>query len=50
MSRHESSGLEILLGLLFSGAGFAGKLTLFLIRVGRNLADDRKSRRTEAQQ
>lgn len=50
MSRHESSGLEILLGLLFSAAAFAGKLTFFLIRVGRNLADESKARRTEAPQ
>lgn len=48
MSRHESSGLEILLGLLFNGTMFAGKLTLFLIRTGRNLAGEVKANRTEA--
>lgn len=48
MSRHESSGLEILLGLLFNGTLFAGKLTLFLIRTVRNLAGDEKAHRTEA--
>lgn len=48
MSRHESSGLEILLGLLFNGTMFAGKLTLFLIRTARNLAGDIKAHSTEA--
>lgn len=49
MSRHESSGLEILLGLLFNGTLFAGKLTLFVIRTARNLAGDDKAHSTEAQ-
>lgn len=44
MSRHESSGLEILLGLLFSAAIFGGKLALFAARTFRNLADDLKDR------
>lgn len=48
MSRHESSGLEILLGLLFNGTIFAGKLTLFLIRTARNLTGEAKAHRTEA--
>lgn len=50
MSRHESSGLEILLSLLYSAAIFGGKLTLFLIRTARNVASEMKAHRTEAQQ
>lgn len=50
MSRHESSGLEILLGLLFAGVLFSGKLALFLFRTARNLASETKSQCTEAQQ
>lgn len=49
MSRHESSGLEILLGLLFAGALFSGKVTLFLIRTARNLASESKASRAEGQ-
>jgi len=44
MSRHESSGLEILLGLLFSGALHGYRFALFAIRIARNLADDYKAR------
>lgn len=48
MSRHESSGLEILLGLLFSCALHGYRFALFVTRTARNLADDHKARRAGA--
>ncbi|MBA1250902.1 hypothetical protein [Pseudomonas luteola] len=45
MSQHSPSGIEILLGLLFSGVVMSSKIALFIIRTARNIAAEIQARK-----